>query len=73
MERKFDCYCVEVSDDGSEFELIFEMNGNVVDKEVCYCIDDVLGSVHGMYKRNCKKYGFDSRFDKLDINISYKF
>lgn len=73
MKREFKCYCVDVSGDGSEFELVFEMNGKVVDKEVYYCMDDVLSSAYDMYRRNCEKYSFDSRFDKLVINISYRF
>ena len=70
--RKFKMYCVEVSDDGSEFELRFEIDGEVVDKEVGYCMDDILFMCYNFYNKNCEKYNFDLRSDKLEININYE-
>ena len=71
--RKLRMYCVEVSNDGSEFELRFEVDGELVDKKVEYCIDDVLSESYEFFRRNCEKYNFDSRFDTLSIELNYKF
>ena len=66
-------YCVEVSDDGSEFELRFEVNGELVDKKVGYCIDDILFFSYEFFVKNCEKYNFDIRFDTLNIELNYKY
>ena len=72
MKRIIKIYCIEVSNDGSEFELRFEINGELVDKEVGYCIDDILFMSYEFYSKNCEKYNFDIRYDKLEINLNYK-
>jgi hypothetical protein len=71
--RKFRMYCVEVSNDGSEFELRFEKDGEVVDSIIEYCFDDVLIDSYKLFEKNCEKYCFDTRFDSLEININYKY
>ena len=58
-KRKLRMYCVEVSDDGSEFELRFEVDGELVDKKVGYCIDDILYLSYEFFSKNCEKYNFD--------------
>ena len=70
--RKFRMYFVDVSNDCSEFELRFEFNGEVVDKKIEYSVDDILFESYNFFYRNCEKYGFDSRFDRLDIELNYR-
>ena len=71
-KRKFRMYFVEVSNDGSEFELRFECNGEVIDKKVEYSVDDILFVSYEFFKKNCEEVGFDSRFDSLSIELNYK-
>ena len=71
--RKLRMYCVEVEEDGSEFELRFEIDGEVVDKITGYCIEDILIYSPTVLAFNCEKYNFDSRFDNLSIELNYKF
>lgn len=73
MERNFKMYCVDVNDDGSEFELVFEMNERIVDIKTTYCFDDVLSESGEFFRKNCEKYNFDGRRDKLEIDIKYKY
>ena len=70
--RKFRMYFVDVSNDDSEFELRFEYNGEVVDRKIEYCVDDILFESYEFFKKNCKEVGFDSRFDSLSIELNYK-
>ena len=70
--RKFRMYFVDVSNDDSEFELRFEYNGEVVDRKIEYCVDDILFESYEFFKKNCKEVGFDSRSDSLSIELNYK-
>ena len=70
--RKFRMYFVDVSNDDSEFELRFEYNGEVVDRKIEYCVDDILFESYEFFKKNCKEVCFDSRFDSLSIELNYK-
>ena len=70
--RKFRMYFVDVSNDDSEFELRFEYNGEVVDRKIEYCVDDILFESYEFFKKNCKEFGFDSRIDSLSIELNYK-
>lgn len=70
--RKFRMYFVDISNDGSEFELRFECNGEVVDRRVEYSVEDILFESYKFFRRNCEKFGFDSRFDSLSIELNYK-
>lgn len=70
--RNFRMYFVEVSNDGSEFELRFECNGEVIDKKVEYSVDDILIVSYEFFNKNCEEVGFDSRFDSLSIELNYK-
>lgn len=72
-KRKFRMYCIDISNDGSEFELRFELNGDIVDKITEYSFDDVLIDSYNFFHQNCEKYRFDGRFDELTIEISHKF
>jgi hypothetical protein len=71
--RNLKMYCVEISNDGSEFELRFEINGEIVEGLMEYSFNDVLIDSYSFFKKNCEKYNFDSRFDKLEIDINYKY
>ena len=71
MERKFKMYSIDVDGDGSEFKVVWEVNGKVEDEEVVYSFDDVLGISYDFFKKNCEKYGFDSRRDEIEVNLRY--
>ncbi len=72
MKRKFRLFIVEVSNDGSEFDLVFEKDGEWVDFKRLYSIDDCLIECSEFWRENCEKYGFDSRFDSMEIDLRYK-
>ena len=73
MGRKLKLYCVEVSDDGSEFELRFEVDDEIVDRKTEYSFDDVLIDSYDFFNDNCNRINFDSRFDSFEIDIRYKY
>ena len=70
--RKFKFYMKEVSNDGSEFELVFEINGEVKDRKTEYSVEDCLIDSYDFFHENCEKYGFDSRCSSLDFNLNFK-
>lgn len=70
--REFRMYFVDISNDGSEFELRFECNGEVVNKRVEYSVEDILFESYKFFRVNCEEFGFDSRFDSLSIELNYK-
>ena len=70
--RKLRMYVEEISNDGSEFELRFEIDGKLVDSKIEYCIDDCLFDSYEFFKKNCEENNFDSRFDRLSIELNYK-
>jgi hypothetical protein len=70
--RKFRMYVEEVSNDGSEFLLVFKIDDRLVDVKTEYCIEDCLIDSEGFFRKNCEKYNFDSRFDNLSIELNYK-
>lgn len=53
--------------------LFFSINNEIVDSCCEDCIGDILIESYKMLKRNCDKYGYDSRFDKLEIDLKYKW
>ena len=71
--RDFKMYCREVSNDGSEFELVFEMDGKVVDRQTEFCFQNILFESEDFLTRNCEKYGYDTRYDSFEINLNYIF
>ena len=71
--RKFKMSCVDVSKDGSEFELRFELNGNIVDKKTEYSFDDALIDSYEFFKTNCETYNIDTRFDKLEVEMKHQY
>lgn len=72
MKREFRIYCVEVGNDGSEFKLIFEVDGRVEYEESWGSMDDILLSVGEFYSKCLNEWEYDSRFDSLDVNIKYR-
>lgn len=51
--------------------LFFEVDGVIYD-EICEDnIDNILIESSKMYNRNCEKFGFDSRNDRMEIDIKY--
>lgn len=70
--RNLRMYIEEVSNDGSEFQLIFKVDDRVVDIKTEYCIEDCLFDSYEFFRKNCEKYDFDSRFDKLEVDLSFR-
>ena len=69
--RKFKFYMEEVSNDGSEFELIFEIDGKFVDKKVEYSVEDCLIDSYEFFRENCEKYEFDGRIDSEEVFLPF--
>lgn len=70
--RKFRMYMEDVSNDCSEFELLFEIDGEVVDKRVEYCVEDCLIDSYDFFYMNCERYLFDGRCDSLEVNLDFR-
>jgi hypothetical protein len=62
----------EVSNDGSEFQLIFELDGKVKDIKTEYSVEDCLIDSYDFFYKNCEKYLFDGRCDSLDYNLNFR-
>jgi hypothetical protein len=56
---------------GDLIRLVFVVDGEVVDSCEEDNMDNILIESYEMYKRNCEKFGYDSRFDSLKIDIRY--
>lgn len=72
MKRKFKMYVEEVSNDGSEFQLLFKVDDKIKDIKTEYSIEDCLIESSEFLRKNCEKYNFDSRFDKLEVNLNFQ-
>ena len=66
-------YCNDISGDGSEFELVFERDGKIVDSIVENSFHDILIESNNFFCKNCEKYGVDTRYDTLVVELVYKF
>lgn len=71
--REFKMYCKEVSNDGSEFELVFEIDEKVVDRQTEFSFQNILIESENFLVRNCEKYDYDSRFDSFEVSLNYSF
>lgn len=74
--RKFKMYNVMGIDkngcvDEEMVSLFFEVDGEIVDSCEEDNIDNILIESIEMYNRNCEKFGFDSRNDRMEIDIKY--
>lgn len=70
--RKFRFYMEEVSNDGSEFQLVFEIDGKVKDIKTEYSVEDCLIDSYDFFHKNCEKYEFDGRIDGLDFKLDFQ-
>jgi hypothetical protein len=52
--------------------IFFEVDREIVDSYDSDCIDNILIESYEMFNRNCEKFGFDSRFDRLEIDMKYE-
>jgi len=74
LERRyFKMYCKEIGNDGGEFELVFEIDGKVVDKQTEFSFQNVLIESDDFLTKNCEEYDYDSRFDSFEVNLNYIF
>lgn len=75
--RKFKMYSVMgidkngCVDEEYMVSLFFEVDGKIVDSYDSDCIDNILIESSEMYSRNCEKFMYDSRFDRMEIDIKY--
>ena len=72
MKRKFKMYVEQVEDDGSEFQLIFKIDDKVKDIRTEYSIEDCLYESYDFMRKLCEKYDFDSRSDRLEVNLNFQ-
>ncbi len=76
--KNFKMYCKKGIDSNGcvdEFliSLFFEVDDEIVDSCEFDNIGDILFESNEMLNRNCEKYCFDGRFDKLEIDLKYKW
>jgi hypothetical protein len=76
--KNFKMYCKKGIDkngcvDDEMISLFFEVDGEIVDSCEEDNIDNILIESYEMFKRNCEKYCFDGRFDKLEIDLKYNW
>ena len=74
--RKFKMWCERGIDkngciDEYMVSIFFEVDGEIVDSYDSDCIDNILIESYEMFHRNCEKFMFDSRFDRLEIDMKY--
>ena len=68
-ERGVDKYgCV----DEDMVSIFFMVDEDIVDRYESDCIDNILIESYEMFYRNCEKFMFDSRFDRLEIDMKYE-
>lgn len=72
MKRKFKIYVEEAGYDCSELQLIFTIDDKIKDIRTEYCIEDCLIESYEFFRKNCEKYNFDSRSDKLEVNLNFQ-
>lgn len=70
--RKFRFYMREVSNDESEFQLVFEIDGKVKNIKTEYSVENCLIDSFDFFHENCEKYLFDGRFDSLDYKLNFQ-
>ena len=70
--RKFRMYMEDVSNDGGEFQLVFEIDGKVKDIQTEYCVENCMIESCNFFSRNCEKYEYDTRFDRMEVNLSFQ-
>ena len=70
--RNFKFYMEEVSNDGSEFVLIFKLDGEFKDIKTEYSVEDCLIDSYDFFYKNCEKYKFDGRYDSLEYNLDFR-
>ena len=71
--QKCRMYCYDISCDGSEFELRFEINGEIKETKVEYCFEDILYSSSSFLSDCCEKYQVDTRYDTLVVELIHRF
>lgn len=71
--KKCKLYCVEVSDDGSEFELRFEIDGEIVKRKIEYSFDDILISSCDFLHDCYEGFGLDARWDVIDVELTHRY
>ena len=72
FRRSFRMYVEEVSNDGSEFQLVFKIDDRIVDVKTEYSIEDCMIGSEQFFRKNCEKYNFDSRFDRLKVSLDFE-
>ena len=76
--RKFKMFCVKGVNKYGEVDeemigLFFKVDDEIVDECEEDNIDNILIESYKMFNKNCEKYGFDGRRDKLEIDMKYEW
>ncbi len=78
MERKFEMFCIRGVNKYGEVDeemigMFFKVDDEIVDECEEDNIDNIVFESYKMLHRNCEKYGFDGRRDKLKIDLRYEW
>jgi hypothetical protein len=69
--RKMKMYC---ADDGSgEYELVFEADGKVVDRQFAGSFENVMIMCFDFFEKNSKKFGLETIVNTLEVNLNHTF
>jgi hypothetical protein len=69
--RKQKMYCVETP--GGEYELVYEINGKVVDRQFSGSFENVMLDCYDFFRRNSEKYELESRVNTLEVKLEHTF
>ena len=64
-------YCEETH--GGEYDLVYEVNGKVVDRRFVGSFENVMLECYDFFKRNSEKYGLESRVNTLVVKLDHTF
>lgn len=71
--QKCRMYSYDISGDGSEFELRFEIDGEIKEAKREYCFENILYSSSVFLSDCCEKYQVDTRYDTLVVELIHRF
>lgn len=72
MGNSYKIYC-KANEESSEFTLVAEKDGEIVDTQTEYCFEDVMIECYKFLNRVVEKYWPNTRFDSLEVNLNHKF
>jgi hypothetical protein len=70
--REFKFWVEDVSNDESEFQLLFTLDGKLKGVKTEYSYDDCLIDCYEFWRENCEKYSFDGRIDRMIVEFNFR-